>query len=85
MALRGENFLFENLEAVVRGCGNYLVVKSIEYDPEFSQQESCSVHAEYGIITETWSSLNRGTVFDVEPIVATIKAHDVSSASPVLV
>ncbi|WKD60309.1 2,5-diketo-D-gluconic acid reductase B [Corynebacterium ciconiae DSM 44920] len=78
------NFLPEHLEQVEAATGELPAVNQIELHPYFPQTEARAYHEERGIITQSWSPLNRGEVFD-EPVLQEIAhAHEATVAQTIL-
>ncbi|MBV7282118.1 aldo/keto reductase [Corynebacterium sp. TAE3-ERU30] len=78
------NFLPEHLEQVEAATGELPAVNQIELHPYFPQVEARAYHRERGIITQSWSPLNRGEVLE-EPVLTEIaRAHDATPAQVVL-
>lgn len=78
------NFLPEHLEAVEEATGELPVVNQIELHPYFPQSEALQYHRERDIITQAWSPLTRGDVFDEAPIQAAADAHGATPAQVIL-
>lgn len=78
------NFLPEHLETLERETGELPVVNQIELHPEFPQVDALAWNTDHGIITESWSPLNRGEVLDAEPVVKAASAHDATPGQVVL-
>lgn len=78
------NFLPEHLETIREATGELPVVNQIELHPYFPQLDALEYHRKHGIITQAWSPLARGDVFEQAPIVDAAEAHDASPAQVVL-
>jgi 2,5-diketo-D-gluconate reductase A len=64
------NFRPQDLERLIAETGVTPVINQIELHPRMQQARLRALHAELGIVTESWSSLGRGTVLDDETITA---------------
>jgi 2,5-diketo-D-gluconate reductase A len=79
------NFTEKHLRDVIDDTGVTPAVNQIEMHPYFVQDDMRSVHAELGILTESWSPLGkRNAPFDQTPVVRAAEAHGVTSAQVVL-
>ncbi|HAF72124.1 MAG TPA: 2,5-diketo-D-gluconic acid reductase [Corynebacterium variabile] len=78
------NFLPEHLETLERETGELPVVNQIELHPEFPQTDALAWNTDHGIITESWSPLNRGEVLVAAPVAAAAAAHDVTPGQVIL-
>ncbi len=58
------NFTVAHLKRVIDETGVVPSVNQIELHPLFQQNELVEFHAEHGIVTESWSPLGQGTLFD---------------------
>ena len=58
------NFTVANLERILDETGVVPSVNQIELHPRFRQNELVEFHAKHGILTESWSPLGQGTLFD---------------------
>lgn len=67
------NFNISHLQLLLDETGVLPVVNQIELHPNFQQQALRDFHAEHGIVTEAWSPLGRGRLFQ-DPVLAGI-AH----------
>lgn len=63
------NFTEQQLREVADATGVMPAVNQIELHPEFPQEEMRRVHAELGVLTESWSPFGEGRTFD-HPAVA---------------
>jgi 2,5-diketo-D-gluconate reductase A len=61
------NFTVANLQRILDETGVVPSVNQIELHPRFQQNELVEFHAKHGIVTESWSPLGQGTLFD-EPV-----------------
>jgi diketogulonate reductase-like aldo/keto reductase len=78
------NFTEAHLRRVIDETGVVPVINQIEMHPYFPQAELRAVHAELGIVTESWSPMGRGELL-AEPVVTEIaQAHGVTPAQAVL-
>jgi diketogulonate reductase-like aldo/keto reductase len=79
------NFTRQHLQDVVDDTGVLPAVNQIELHPYFPQDAMRSVHAELGILTESWSPLGkRSAPFDQEPVARAAAAHGVTPAQAIL-
>jgi 2,5-diketo-D-gluconate reductase A len=58
------NFTITQLKRIIDETGVVPSVNQIELHPRFQQNELVAFHAEHGIVTESWSPLGQGTLFD---------------------
>lgn len=65
------NFTIDHLQRLLDETGVIPVVNQIELHPRFQQAELREYHAEQGIITEAWSPLGRGHLWN-DPILTSI-------------
>jgi 2,5-diketo-D-gluconate reductase A len=65
------NFNQDHLERLIEATGVAPAVNQIELHPRFQQTRLRRFHAEYGIVTQSWSPLARGRVL-AEPVFAQI-------------
>ncbi len=78
------NFNAPHLERLIAETGVTPAVNQIELHPQFQQPGLRREHADLGVLTEAWSPLGKGGVFD-DPAVTTIaQAHGKSAAQVVL-
>lgn len=68
------NFQPNHLQAIIKATGVVPAVNQIEVTPYLTQEPLRALHQELGIITEAWSPLARGRVFD-DPAVAGVAAR----------
>jgi diketogulonate reductase-like aldo/keto reductase len=79
------NFTEQHLRDVIVDTGVTPAVNQIEMHPYFVQDHMRSVHAELGILTESWSPLGkRNAPFGQPPVVRAAEAHGVTPAQVVL-
>ncbi|MEJ4112787.1 aldo/keto reductase [Corynebacterium kroppenstedtii] len=78
------NFTPEHLETLDRETGELPVINQIELHPYFNQAEARAYHQEHGIITESWSPIARGTVFNEDTIVSIAQKHEATVGQVVL-
>lgn len=70
------NFTPAHLDRIVEATGVVPAVNQVELHPLLQQAELRAVHQKLGIVTESWSPLGRGHLFD-NPILQAIAAkHD---------
>jgi len=78
------NFQPDHLARIIDATGVVPAVNQIELHPYLQQAELRRVHAERGIVTESWSPLAQGEVLD-DPVVTRIaEAHGVSAGQVVI-
>lgn len=78
------NFTPEHLDTLERETGELPVINQVELHPYFNQAEVRAYDKEHGIITEAWSPLARGAVFEEDTIVSIAKNHNASVGQVVL-
>lgn len=78
------NFNINHLQELLDQTGVMPVVNQIELHPRFQQKELRRFHAEQDIITEAWSPLAQGTLFD-DPLLNSIAAKHRRSVAQVLI
>ncbi len=78
------NFTEDHLHRIIDATGVLPVMNQVELHPYFPQAPLRAVHAELGIVTESWSPMGRGELL-AEPTVARVaEAHGVTPAQAVL-
>jgi len=83
-AIGVSNFQPDHLARIIDATGVVPAVNQIELHPYLQQAELRRVHAERGIVTESWSPLAQGEVLD-DPVVTRIaEAHGVSAGQVVI-
>jgi 2,5-diketo-D-gluconate reductase A len=78
------NFTEAHLRRIIAETGVVPAVNQVELHPHFPQQQLRTVHAELGILTESWSPLGRGGLLGEPAIWEIAQAHLVSPAQVVL-
>jgi len=78
------NFTEQHLREVADATGVMPAVNQIELHPEFPQEEMRRVHAELGVLTESWSPLGEGRTFDAPPIAGPAAKYGRTPAQVVL-
>lgn len=79
------NFLPEHLDRIIAETGVTPAVNQVELHPRFPQAVQREVHAERGILTESWSPLGRGgEVLHAPAVTAAADAHGRTPAQVVL-
>ena len=78
------NFLTPHLERLLDETGVLPVVNQIELHPLFQQAESRAFHAEHDIVTEAWSPLGFGKLWDNPALVRIARKHGRSVAQVIL-
>lgn len=78
------NFNQEQIEKLINETGIIPAVNQIELHPHFQQKELRAFHEKHNIVTEAWSPLARGKLFNDEIIVTIAKKHNKSPAQIVL-
>jgi len=78
------NFNIDHLQRLLDETGVIPVVNQIELNPRFQQPELREYHAEKGIVTESWSPLGHGLLWDNPVLTAIAAKHGRSLAQEVL-
>lgn len=78
------NFPIRHLQRIIDETGVVPVVNQVELHPLFQQKELREFHAKHGIVTESWSPLGRGNLFDNPVLKVVAKKHSRSVAQIVL-
>ncbi len=78
------NFNISHLELLLDETGVLPVVNQIELHPRFQQAELRDFHAQQEIITEAWSPLGQGQLWDEPVLAALAKKHNRSMAQVML-
>lgn len=78
------NFLPEHIDQLRDATGELPVVNQIELHPYFPQTETRAVHDRLGIITQSWSPLNRGEVFNEPTLIDVASNHHTSVPQVIL-
>jgi 2,5-diketo-D-gluconate reductase A len=78
------NFQPAHLERLVAETGVTPPINQVELHPQFQQAGLRREHADLGILTEAWSPLGKGKVFDDPAVRDIAAAHDKSPAQVVL-
>jgi 2,5-diketo-D-gluconate reductase A len=78
------NFNIDHLQKLLDKTGVLPVVNQIELHPHFQQAELREFHAEHDIITEAWSPLGRGKLWE-EPTLAAIARRHGRSVAQVMI
>jgi diketogulonate reductase-like aldo/keto reductase/peptidoglycan/LPS O-acetylase OafA/YrhL len=68
------NFTAEHLDIIINETGEVPVLNQIELHPHFQQHAMRAVHQRYGIATQSWSPLGRGTIL-ADPAISAIAAR----------
>lgn len=74
------NFNISHLQKLLDKTGVLPVVNQIELHPHFQQAELRQFHAEHEIVTEAWSPLGRGKLWEDPSLVAIAHKHNRSVA-----
>lgn len=74
------NFNIPHLQRLLDKTGVIPVVNQIELHPYFQQDDLRAYHADHEIVTEAWSPLGQGTLFDDPVLSAIAHKHQVSVA-----
>ncbi|MCS6711936.1 aldo/keto reductase [Brachybacterium sp. EF45031] len=74
------------LEEIVEATGVVPVIHQIELHPYFQQHDLRALHAELGIVTESWGPLGQGKqgLLEDDTLVRIAREHDATSAQVVL-
>jgi diketogulonate reductase-like aldo/keto reductase len=79
------NFTAEHLDRIIGATGVTPAVNQVELHPYFPQAEMRRVHAERGILTESWSPLGkRQAPFTEPPVAEAAEAHGVTPGQVIL-
>jgi diketogulonate reductase-like aldo/keto reductase len=78
------NFTEAHLRRLVDETGVVPALNQVEMHPYFPQSALREVHAELGIVTESWSPLGRGELLAEPAVVRVAEAHGVTPAQAVL-
>ncbi|HWJ86129.1 MAG TPA: aldo/keto reductase [Cellulomonas sp.] len=79
------NFLPEHLTALREQTGELPSVNQVELHPRFVQADQRAADASFGVVTQAWSPLGRGsTVLDEPVVTAAAHAHDRTPGQVVL-
>lgn len=78
------NFNISHLQRLLDETGIVPAVNQIELHPYFQQHELREFHAKHGIVTEAWSPLARGGIFDDPVIVKLTEKYNKTPAQIVL-
>lgn len=78
------NFNIGHLQTLLDETGVIPVVNQIELNPRFQQPELRAYNAEHGIITQSWSPLGQGTLWDLPILKSIAEKHGRSVAQIVL-
>ena len=78
------NFQPAHLRRVIEETGVTPAINQIELHPYLQQRELRELHAELGIVTESWSPLAQGLVLEDPAIVAIAAAHGKTPAQVVI-
>jgi 2,5-diketo-D-gluconate reductase A len=78
------NFKGPHLERLIAETGVTPAVNQVELHPQFQQAGLRREHAELDVLTEAWSPLGKGRVFDDPAVSAIAEAHGKSPAQVVL-
>jgi 2,5-diketo-D-gluconate reductase A len=78
------NFTEQHLRRLIDETGVVPAVNQVELHPYFPQPQLRAVHAELGIVTESWSPLGRGGLLDEPAVREVADAHGVRPAQAVL-
>lgn len=78
------NFQPAHIDRLIEETGVVPAVNQIELHPDFAQVELRRYHAAKQIVTESWSPLGRGNLFDDARLLAIAKKHGVTAAQVAL-
>ncbi|MCL2020780.1 MAG: aldo/keto reductase [Betaproteobacteria bacterium] len=70
------NFQIAHLERIIGETGVVPSINQIELHPDFTQPELCAFHAQYAILTQSWSPLGQGKLITHPLVVAIAKKHN---------
>ena len=72
------NFTEAHLRRIIDATGVVPVMNQVELHPYFPQAALRAVHAELGVITESWSPMGRGELLSEPTVTAIASAHGVT-------
>ena len=78
------NFHPHHLDAIIEATGVTPASNQIEMHPSFPQAQQRADDEARGVVTQAWSPIGRGEIFEAAPVVASARAHDVTPAQVVL-
>lgn len=78
------NFTETHLRRLVDETGVVPVMNQVEMHPYFPQAALREVHAELGVVTESWSPMGRGELLAEPTVVRIAEAHGVTPAQAIL-
>ena len=79
------NFTADHLRRIIDETGVTPAVNQVELHPYFPQEEMRAVHAELGIVTESWSPLGkRQAPFTESPVASAAERHGVAPGQVIL-
>jgi 2,5-diketo-D-gluconate reductase A len=78
------NFTEAHLRRIIDATGVVPVMNQVELHPYFPQAALRAVHAELGIVTESWSPLGRGKLLEEPTVTQIAQDHGVTPAQAVL-
>jgi 2,5-diketo-D-gluconate reductase A len=78
------NFGADEIKAITDATGVPPALNQIELHPRFQQRTLRAFHAEQGIVTQSWSPLGHGMVFDDSRIGAVAAKHGATPAQAIL-
>lgn len=78
------NFNIDHLQYLLDETGVLPVVNQIELNPRFQQPELRAYHADQGIVTQAWSPLGHGALWDDATLTAIAHKHQRSVAQVML-
>lgn len=78
------NFTEQHLHDVIDATGVVPAVNQVELHPHFPQQELRKVHADLGIVTESWTPLGEAKAFGHPAVTEPARSHGKTPAQVVL-
>jgi 2,5-diketo-D-gluconate reductase A len=78
------NFTAEHLAQIIDATGVVPAVNQVELHPRFPQAALRAVHAELGILAESWSPMGRGELLTDLTVGSIAQAHQVTPAQAIL-
>jgi 2,5-diketo-D-gluconate reductase A len=78
------NFREEDLERLAQEADTVPALNQIELHPSFQQRGLRDVHSERGIVTQAWSPLGQGELFDDPVLTGIAESHSKSTAQVML-
>lgn len=78
------NFNIDHLQNLLDETGVIPVINQIELHPRFQQKELRKFHADNGIVTQAWSPLGHGSLWDEQTLLSIAQKHSKTVAQVIL-